>query len=54
MSETNELAEKLARRNRLNEDEDLPRTQVTVFNPYTEFQEFTRKQIREFEAMFKK
>lgn len=54
MSETDELAKKLAHRQALNEDEDLPRRQVKVFNPYTEFKEFTRKQIKEFESMFKK
>lgn len=54
MSETNELANKLARRQALNEDEDAPRRQLQVFNPYTEFKEFTRKQIKDFEKMFKK
>lgn len=54
MSETDELAKKLAHRQALNEDEDLPRRQLKVFNPYTEFKEFTRKQIKEFESMFKK
>lgn len=54
MSETNELANKLARRQALNEDEDAPRRQLKVFNPYTEFKEFTRKQIKDFEKMFKK
>merc|ERR1711872_277324 len=53
MSETEELANKLARRQALNEDEDMPRRQVKVFNPYTEFKEFTRKQIKDFEKMFK-
>ncbi|PIK46359.1 putative EF-hand domain-containing protein D1 [Apostichopus japonicus] len=54
MSETEELAAKLARRQELNENEDAPRHHSTVFNPYTEFKEFTRKQIKEFEQMFKK
>lgn len=53
MSETEELAGKLARRQALNEDENIPRREVKVFNPYTEFKEFTRKQIKEFEKMFK-
>lgn len=54
MSETNELAQKLARRNQINEGEDVPRKQLEVFNPYTEFKEFSRKQIKDFEKMFKK
>lgn len=48
-----ELSEKLAHRQALNEDENLPRRQVAVFNPYTEFKEFTRKQIKDFEKIFK-
>lgn len=54
MSETNELARKLAHRQALNENEEMPRRQLKVFNPYTEFKEFTRKQIKDFEKMFKK
>ena len=54
MSETDELAGKLARRQALNEDENVPRRQMKVFNPYTEFKEFSRKQIKDFEKMFKK
>ena len=54
MSETNELAQKLARRNQINEGEDVPPKQMEVFNPYTEFKEFSRKQIKDFEKMFKK
>ena len=53
MSETDELAAKLNRRQALNEDEEMPRRQMKVFNPYTEFKEFTRKQIKDFEKMFK-
>ncbi|PFX23838.1 EF-hand domain-containing protein D2-like [Stylophora pistillata] len=53
MSETDELANKLARRQALNEDEEMPRRQLQVFNPFTEFKEFTRKQIKDFEKMFK-
>ena len=53
MSETDELAAKLSRRQALNENEEMPRRQMTVFNPYTEFKEFTRKQIKDFEKMFK-
>ncbi|XP_046850874.1 EF-hand domain-containing protein D2-like [Xenia sp. Carnegie-2017] len=54
MSETEELAQKLARRNQINEGEDVPRQHFEVFNPYTEFKEFSRKQIKDFEKMFKK
>ncbi|CAH3038133.1 unnamed protein product [Porites lobata] len=53
MSETDELARKLAHRQALNENEEMPRRQLKVFNPYTEFKEFTRKQIKDFEKMFK-
>ena len=53
---SDELAAKLNRRNILNEQEEgapsLPSTQV--FNPYTEFKEFSRKQILDFEKTFKK
>ncbi|KXJ09143.1 EF-hand domain-containing protein D2 [Exaiptasia diaphana] len=54
MSETNELAAKLAHRNKLNDDESAPRRQIAVFNPYIEFKEFSRKQIKNFEGIFKK
>ena len=53
MSETEELANKLARRQALNESEEMPRRRIEVFNPYTEFKEFTRKQIKDFEKKFK-
>lgn len=53
MSETQELADKLGRRNKINEGEDVPKRQLKVFNPYTEFKEFSRKQIKDFEKMFK-
>ncbi|CAG5116314.1 unnamed protein product, partial [Candidula unifasciata] len=53
---TDELAAKLNRRNLINEGEEgspvLPST--TVFNPYTEFKEFTRKQIQDFQKTFNK
>ncbi|XP_046326771.1 EF-hand domain-containing protein D2-like [Haliotis rufescens] len=55
MSETDELAQKLMRRNNINdgiEEGSLP--SARVFNPYTEFKEFSRKQIKDFEATFKK
>lgn len=52
---TDELAQKLARRDRINEgDEQGDSRRVQVFNVYTEFKEFTRKQIKEFEKVFKK
>lgn len=54
MSETDELAAKLAHRTKLNEDEGAPRRQIAVFNPYIEFKEFSRKQIKNFEGIFKK
>lgn len=50
-----ELADKLARRQAINEGEDVPSVRsVQVFNPYTEFKEFSRKQIKEYEKMFKR
>ncbi|KAJ8021197.1 EF-hand domain-containing protein D2 [Holothuria leucospilota] len=49
----NDLAAKLARREKINEGEQVPPVVTTVFNPYTEFKEFTRKQIKDFEKMFK-
>ena len=52
---TDELASKLARREAINEGEEVPPAQErNIFNPYTEFKEFTRKQIKEYEKMFKK
>lgn len=56
MSETEELAKKLARRNQINEGEAVEPAESranAVFNPYTEFKEFSRKQIKDFEKMFK-
>ncbi len=51
-----ELASKLARREALNEgNEDVEVNKRTlVFNPYTEFKEFSRKEIKQYEKMFKK
>lgn len=55
---TDELAAKLNRRNLINESEEgavppsLPTSQV--FNPYTEFKEFSRKQIQDFQKTFNK
>lgn len=56
---SDELAKKLERRNILNEagedDENVPKIQpsMKVFNPYTEFPEFTRKEIQGYEKTFK-
>ncbi|XP_038075086.1 EF-hand domain-containing protein D2-like [Patiria miniata] len=50
-----ELASKLARREALNEGNEEPNTdkRTLVFNPYTEFKEFSRKEIKQYEKMFK-
>lgn len=47
-----ELNAKLLRRDAINEGESVPRA-PKVFNVYTEFKEFSRKQIKDMEAMFK-
>ncbi|XP_023699839.1 EF-hand domain-containing protein D1 [Paramormyrops kingsleyae] len=52
-SPTTELTEKLSRRLDINEGNTEPK-QVKVFNPYTEFKEFSRKQIKDMEKMFKR
>lgn len=52
-SATTELTEKLSRRLDINEGNTEPK-QVKVFNPYTEFKEFSRKQIKDMEKMFKR
>lgn len=50
-----ELAEKLHRRQRINDQENGNEKPVfKVFNPYTEFKEFSRKEIKEYENTFKK
>jgi Ca2+-binding EF-hand superfamily protein len=53
---TDELAAKLNRRNLINEGEEesnhLPSS--NIFNPYTEFKEFSRKQIQDFQKTFNK
>ncbi|KAL5014561.1 hypothetical protein ScPMuIL_008831 [Solemya velum] len=58
---TDELAAKLSRREKLNEEPaegeegvQPVNKSLQVFNPYTEFKEFSRKQIKEFEKTFKK
>ncbi|XP_054901594.1 EF-hand domain-containing protein D1 [Poeciliopsis prolifica] len=48
-----ELATKLNRRLDIN-DGNAPTRTTRVFNPYTEFKEFSRKQIKDMEAMFKR
>ncbi|KAK7475913.1 hypothetical protein BaRGS_00032802 [Batillaria attramentaria] len=51
-----ELASKLNRRNLINEGEEGATTlpSSNVFNPYTEFKEFSRKQIQDFQKTFNK
>ncbi|XP_029434613.1 EF-hand domain-containing protein D2 [Rhinatrema bivittatum] len=51
-----ELSAKLQRRSDLNEgvgDHQPQQPSLRVFNPYTEFKEFSRKQIKDMERMFK-
>ncbi|XP_065136092.1 EF-hand domain-containing protein D1 [Paramisgurnus dabryanus] len=50
---TSELTEKLNRRLDIHEGTAKPK-QMKVFNPYTEFKEFSRKQIKDMETMFKR
>ncbi|KAI7800319.1 EF-hand domain-containing protein D1 [Triplophysa rosa] len=50
---TSELSEKLNRRLDIHEGTAKPE-QMKVFNPYTEFKEFSRKQIKDMEKMFKR
>ncbi|XP_032846493.2 EF-hand domain-containing protein D1 isoform X1 [Tyto alba] len=47
-----ELSAKLCRRQDINEGAAQPR-RATVFNPYTEFKEFSRRQIKDMERMFR-
>jgi hypothetical protein len=52
----NELAMKLQKqisRNELTGNENI-QPYMKVFNPYTEFKEFTRKEIQDLEKQFKK
>ena len=53
---TDELAKKLERRININDgvEEGTVAPQSNKFNPYTEFQEFSIKEIKNFEKMFKK
>ncbi|XP_036960455.1 EF-hand domain-containing protein D2 [Acanthopagrus latus] len=49
-----ELGAKLMRRDELNEGQgERCQPSMRVFNPYTEFKEFSRSQIRDMEKMFK-
>ncbi|XP_016414554.1 EF-hand domain-containing protein D1-like [Sinocyclocheilus rhinocerous] len=50
---SSELTEKLARRLDIHDGTAKP-NQMKVFNPYTEFKEFSRKQIKDMEKMFKR
>ncbi|KAF5901495.1 EF-hand domain-containing protein D2, partial [Clarias magur] len=53
-SADSELGAKLQRRGELNEGVGEPQQHsMKVFNPYTEFKEFSRKQIKDMEKMFK-
>ncbi|KAH3821276.1 EF-hand domain-containing protein D2-like [Dreissena polymorpha] len=53
---TDELASKLTRRCNINEgvEQEAVAHQSTVFNPYTEFKEFSMKQIKDFKKTFEK
>ncbi|GFO08242.1 transmembrane protein 185b [Plakobranchus ocellatus] len=52
---TDELAAKLNRRNLINEGEEVKALPTKeIFNPYTEFKEFSRKQIQDFQKTFNK
>ncbi|KAM8953423.1 EF-hand domain-containing protein D1 [Pelodytes ibericus] len=48
-----ELSAKLNRRQDINAGNAVPANRTTNFNPYTEFKEFSRKQIKDMEAMFR-
>lgn len=47
-----ELSAKLSRRQDINAGAARPRF-AQIFNPYTEFKEFTRRQIKDMERMFR-
>lgn len=52
---TEELSNMLTRRNNINDAIDAGETGETtskIFNPYTEFKEFTRQEIKEREKIF--
>ncbi|KAM9317216.1 EF-hand domain-containing protein D1 [Gastrophryne carolinensis] len=48
-----ELSAKLNRRSDINAGNAVPANRGAIFNPYTEFKEFSRKQIKDMEKMFK-
>ena len=50
----NELAAKLQKQISRNEGDENTVPSMKVFNPYTEFKEFTRKEILNLEKTFKK
>lgn len=50
-SADSELSAMLTRREALNQGQDQPRSS-RVFNPYTEFKEFSRKHIKDMEREF--
>jgi len=54
MSASEELSKKLAHRNAVNEGEEEAKFIHAPKNIYTEFEEFNRKQIRDYEGIFKK
>ncbi|KAG9482373.1 hypothetical protein GDO78_011194 [Eleutherodactylus coqui] len=49
-----ELASRLNRRLRMEDPEEREPPHMRVFNPYTEFKEFSRKQIKDMEGMFRR
>ena len=55
MGETKELAEKLAHRDNINKGKAEPKIKLTrnYSGVYPEFEEFSRKQIKEYERIFK-
>lgn len=50
---SSELSAKLTRRLDISEGNAAPRA-TRVFQPYTEFKEFSRKQIKDMEALFRR
>ena len=52
--ESDELAAKLAHRNKVNDGEEEAQFVKGPVNVYNEFSEFTRKQIKDFEQEFNK
>ena len=50
---TSELTEKLQRQNLADGGDISNPYKYQVFNPYTEFPEFTRKEIKHYQKMFK-